>query len=88
MKRIGAIIFVCAFLAAMFAVSVSAQPSSTSGMGQPTAGAAAVAEHVPPAAPVLFNILGLPVTNSMICTWIVAAIILIIVRATTLEKYQ
>jgi F-type H+-transporting ATPase subunit a len=38
---------------------------------------------VPAAAPAVFHVLGLPVTNSMICTWIVAAFILIIVRATT-----
>ena len=38
---------------------------------------------VPPAAPAVFHVLGLPVTNSMICTWIVAALILVIVRATT-----
>ena len=50
----------------------------------PAAGAES-AEMVPPAAPVVFRIpgLGLPVTNSMICTWIVAALILIIVRSTT-----
>jgi len=32
---------------------------------------------------VVFHIAGLPVTNSMICTWIVAALILIVVRSTT-----
>ena len=52
------------------------------------AAAAQAAEKVPPAAPELFNILGLPVTNSMICTWIVAAIILIVVRVDDLEKHQ
>lgn len=31
----------------------------------------------------VFHIAGLPVTDSMICTWIVAALILIIVRSTT-----
>jgi len=40
-------------------------------------------ELVSPAAPAVFNVLGLPITNSMICTWIVAVLILIIVRATT-----
>jgi len=38
------------------------------------------------AAPTLFHLFGiswLPVTNSMICTWIVAALILVIVRVTT-----
>ena len=38
---------------------------------------------VPSAAPTLFTILGFPVTNSMICTWIVAGVILLIVRLTT-----
>ena len=38
---------------------------------------------VPAAAPAVFHVLGLPITNSMICTWIVAAFILILVRATT-----
>jgi F-type H+-transporting ATPase subunit a len=94
-KRIGAIIFVCAFLAAIFAVSVNAQPSSQRAPGNPpqvaisspaTAPAQATElaiEMVPSAAPTLFTILGLPVTNSMICTWIVAGVILVIVRLTT-----
>lgn len=38
---------------------------------------------VPSAAPTLFTVLGFPVTNSMICTWIVAGVILLIVRLTT-----
>jgi len=40
-------------------------------------------EMVPAAAPAVGHILGLPITNSMICTWIVAAIILVIVRVGT-----
>ncbi len=44
---------------------------------------AAADEAVPAAAPVVFRILGLPVTNSMICTWVVAAFILIVVRIGT-----
>lgn len=43
---------------------------------------------VPSAAPAVFHVLGLPVTNSMISTWVVAAFILIVVRVTTLEEYQ
>ncbi len=40
--------------------------------------------ELPPEAPqALFYIFRLPVTNSMVCSWIVAALILIIVRATT-----
>jgi len=94
-KRIGAIIFVCAFLAAMFAVSVSAQLSAqpapanppqvaiSSPATAPAQAAESAVEMVPSAAPVLFTFLGLPVTNSMICTWIVAGVILVIVRLTT-----
>ncbi len=44
---------------------------------------AASDEAVPPAAPAVFTVLGLPVTNSMICTWIVAAFILVVVRVGT-----
>lgn len=44
---------------------------------------AAADETVPAAAPAVFHVLGLPVTNSMICTWIVAAVILIVVRLST-----
>jgi len=94
-KRFGAIIFVCAFLAAMFAVSVNAQPASQSAPGTSSAGAISSPattpaqstesemEMVPSAAPILFTVLGFPVTNSMICTWIVAGVILLIVRLTT-----
>ena len=97
-KRFSAIIFVCVFLAAIFAVEVDAQPSSQSAAGNPSAAAAVSAsavaatqnaepseELVPSAAPTLFTVpvLGLPVTNSMICTWIVAGVILLIVRLTT-----
>ena len=47
------------------------------------------AEQSPPqAAQVLFHMGPIPVTNSMICTWIVAAIILILVRATTPKNIQ
>ncbi|MGA2854162.1 MAG: F0F1 ATP synthase subunit A [Verrucomicrobiota bacterium] len=93
MKRFGTIIFVCAFLAAIFAASMNAQPASgklaasgpaaraVAAPAQPQAGTAT--EVVPQAAPVLFTVLGLPVTNSMICTWIVAALIFVIVRVTT-----
>ena len=92
MKRFSTIIFVCAFLAAIFAVSVNAQ----SDLGQPvqsavaaappvpeTAEAATAAEAIPQAAPTLFMVLGLPVTNSMVCTWVVAVVIMVLVRLTT-----
>lgn len=40
------------------------------------------------AAPVLFHIGPLPVSNSMVCTWIVAAIILVIIRVTTWKNIK
>jgi len=77
-KQIFKIIFVCAFLVAV---------GATASHAQEPVGAAPVEKEssveVPAAAPAVFHVLGLPVTNSMICTWIVAALILIIVRATT-----
>ena len=95
MKQFGTIIFVCAFLAALFAVGLNAQSSLQPAPGTPSAGAISspanaqaqaaesAAEMVPSAAPTLFTVLGFPVTNSMICTWIVAGVILLIVRLTT-----
>ncbi len=87
MKRFTVIFFVGVLFAAILAVGVKAQPSSP-----PAAAATATplpapaesgAELVPQAAPALFTVLGLPVTNSMVCTWIVAALIIVIVRLTT-----
>jgi F-type H+-transporting ATPase subunit a len=91
-KRFATIILVCAFFAALFAAQALAQSSSgSSATGSPVTVAAAPAtghaepavEKVPSAAPTLFAVLGFPVTNSMICTWIVAVMIILIVRATT-----
>jgi F-type H+-transporting ATPase subunit a len=99
-KRFSTIIFVCALLAAVFAVSVNAQSSLPSVAGNPSAGAAAgpaiataqtaepAAELVSAAPPAIFTVLGLPVTNSMICTWIVAALIVVIVRLTTWKSIR
>ena len=81
------------------AVGLKAQPSTTpapaiqpaQGVSAPTPapGSAAEKEVVPPqAAPVLFHIGPLPVTNSMVCTWIVAAVILVIVRVTTWKNIK
>ncbi len=91
----------CAFFAAVFAVSLKAQPASppAAGPSAPTSGAPAAegtpvgkagagSELVPAAPPVLFTVLGLPVTNSMICTWIVAALIIVIVRVTTWKSIR
>jgi F-type H+-transporting ATPase subunit a len=92
-KQFATIFLVCAFFAALFAVRIQAQPNS--GPAAPPAANDASApapghtepaqEMIPSAAPALFTIpvLELPVTNSMICTWIVAVLILLIVRATT-----
>lgn len=52
---------------------------------------AAEKSELPPEAPsVIYTIPGinLPITNSMICTWIVAAVILIIVRSTTRKRIK
>ena len=99
-KQFSSIIFVCALFVAFSAVRVNAQSSSPSAPGNPPGGAISspanataqttesAAEKVPAAAPTLFTVLGLPVTNSIICTWIVAAVILIIVRATTWKKVK
>lgn len=76
-NRFVKIAFVFALFAAVLAVSSYAQPVA------PAAPAAAADEMVPAAAPAIFTVLGLPITNSMICTWIVAAFILIVVRLTT-----
>jgi F-type H+-transporting ATPase subunit a len=92
-KKIGHIIIACVILSAIFAVNLPAQPVDTnttdttvSNLTNAVAAAtvpAAPDEAVPAAAPEVFNIMGLPVTNSMICTWIVAAFILIVVRIGT-----
>ncbi|HEY5345031.1 MAG TPA: F0F1 ATP synthase subunit A [Verrucomicrobiae bacterium] len=88
-KPFSKIILVGAFLLAIFTASVNAQPASI-----PSAKAAVAAapaeEMVPSAAPVVYTIpvIRLPITNSMICTWIVAAIILIVVRVSTWKNIK
>lgn len=86
-------------MAAIFAAGLNAQPVAQTNAGVPT-GASAVSaptapvpagpeeKMVPSAAPELFNVFGFPVTNSMVCTWIVAAVILIVVRATTWKNLK
>ena len=85
MNRFVKFALALAFLAAIFAVNLPAQPATTDASAPVVAAPAAQpeAEVVPAAAPVVTTVLGLPITNSMICTWIVAAIILIVVRSTT-----
>ncbi|HLX94714.1 MAG TPA: F0F1 ATP synthase subunit A [Verrucomicrobiae bacterium] len=95
MKRFGKIILACTFFTAILAVNLKAQPASASTGGAVVAPASVSAEtagadeeKVPSAAPEIFNVLGLPVTNSMICTWIVAALIIVIVRVTTWKNIR
>lgn len=83
---------VCALFVAVLAAKTDAQ---TAGAQTPASAVAAQSMTleveagqplVLQAAPTLFNLFGmnwLPVTNSMVCTWIVAAVIFIIVRVTT-----
>jgi len=86
--------FVWTLLAVIFAASAGAQPAVLGATNHVVAAthAAAIAspakaepveELVPQAAPILFHIGPLPVTNSMVCTWIVAALIVVIVRLTS-----
>jgi len=88
--------WVGALFVAMTAAGVNAQSALPPASGQPAQNTIVIsattaapnqaepaAEAVPQAAPTLFTVLGLPVTNSMVCTWIVAALILVIVRLTT-----
>lgn len=89
MNRFGKIVFCLAFFAVAFVLNLSAETTVASpavdGVVEHAA-AEAAGPLVPMAAPTLFNIFGLswlPVTNSMICTWIVAALIIVIVRLTT-----
>jgi F-type H+-transporting ATPase subunit a len=76
-------------LAAIFAASagaapaISAAPHAVANAASPGLKAERAEELVPQAAQVLFNIGPLPVTNSMVCTWIVAILIVILVRLTT-----
>lgn len=94
MKQLGKIIFVHAFLAAIFLATANAQSPSQTNVGglpsvsNPANSIASADETVPSAAPAVFHVLGLPITNSMICTWIVAAIILIVVRVSTWKNIK
>jgi F-type H+-transporting ATPase subunit a len=85
-KQLYKIFLVCALLTVVSAVGLHAQPATTPVDGTATnlaVAAPAADDVVPSAAPAVFTVLGLPVTNSMICTWVVAAFILIVVRIGT-----
>ena len=90
MKLLSKLALIIAFIAIILATNLNAQTPAAADTNMVTAAATVPAqpaeaqeEGVPPAAPAVFHVLGLPITNSMICTWIVAAIILVIVRSTT-----
>lgn len=93
MKQFYKIFLAGVFFAAILAVNLHAQAAASNSPGGIADNLAAAAasvnadasaeEKVPSAAPEVFSIWGLPVTNSMICTWIVAAFILIVVRVGT-----
>jgi F-type H+-transporting ATPase subunit a len=99
-KQLVKILVGCAFFTAIFAViNLHAQPAASAPAGDSVTNAvAAVAtpqaasnEGAPtPAASVLYTIpgVGLPITNSMVCTWIVAVIILIVVRMSTWKNIK
>ncbi len=82
MNRIGKTIFVWAILAAGFVLNLQAETGAV-----PTAVEKAAVESAAPlvsqVAQTLFHIGPLPVSNSMVCTWLVAALIIVIVRVTT-----
>jgi F-type H+-transporting ATPase subunit a len=101
-KRLGAIIFACAIATAIFAADaplsspvtsnppvVTAVSSPAAAQTQPDAQPAAEEEALPSSAPpALFHIGPLPISNSVVCTWIVAAIILVTVRLTTWKSIK
>jgi F-type H+-transporting ATPase subunit a len=84
-KQFSKIILACAFFAVIFAANLNAQPAANSPAETETAKAVTetTAPVVTPIAPALFLIGPLPVSNSIICTWIVALLILVIVRLST-----
>ncbi len=86
--RLIKVIFACGLLVMLASATPAPAVQPTQGVSAPPgvpapAAAEAAAEAIPQAAPALFTVLGLPVTNSIVCTWIVAALIFVIVRATT-----
>jgi F-type H+-transporting ATPase subunit a len=97
--RLIKVIFVCGMLALAMAMGLMARPESapvSSVAAQPAPSVAAAPRTpasaetekalVPQVAPTLFHLFGsrwLPVTNSMVSTWIVAAVIIVIVRFST-----
>jgi len=87
-RQLKKIVTVWTLLAVIFATGVAA-PSAMAATNAVAAVTRAVKPEaaaeplVPQIAPTLFYLGPLAVTNSMVCTWIVAALILVIVRLTT-----
>jgi F-type H+-transporting ATPase subunit a len=85
-NRFGKIVFALVFSAAIFAQNLPAQTDVVTPAVNAAAEHGTAAPLVTMSAPTLFHLFGvswLPVTNSMVCTWIVAGLILVIVRVTT-----
>jgi F-type H+-transporting ATPase subunit a len=96
-KQLCLSVFAIAFYALILTANVNAQAPAPANVTNspaattapvPSAPAPEAEQAVPPAAPAIFHVLGLPVTNSMICTWIVAAIILVVVRSTATRNIK
>lgn len=96
MKGFKTISLVGALFVAVLAAGVKAQPASTPVADRPAQNAVAAAPVAPApveteetslpvseVAPTFFHIGPLPVTNTIVCTWIVVAVILVIVRLST-----
>ena len=91
-------VLVLAFVAFVCSANVNAQTNSSPDVSDTTNAVAAAAAPAAgsdqggpsPAASVLYTIpgLGLPITNSMVCTWIVAVIILVVVRVSTWKNIK
>jgi F-type H+-transporting ATPase subunit a len=90
------IFFVGAFIAVICAAGLKAQTQPQTPVVQPATAteaqgqaAAPEEETLPPqASPVLFHIGIFPISNSIVCSWIVAAIILVVVRVTTWKNIK
>lgn len=90
MNRFGKTAVVLVLFAAAFVTSLRAETAVVAGapehaaVATPEPGAhAASAELVPSAAPTLFNIGPLPVTNSMLYTWVVGLVIFTVIKIGT-----
>jgi F-type H+-transporting ATPase subunit a len=98
-KLFNKLALIIAFFAVFVTANLDAQTQSSGGVT--SAGAAQSAAPAAPAASsdqagpsaaasVLYTIpgIGLPITNSMVCTWIVALIILVVVRVSTWKNIK